>query len=202
MSRRSRLLVVALMIVPLTACAKSGGGGSGTAASPATVDHIAATGQVEIHLTTAAARRLGIQTATVQMMAVPAPGSAAPALGGGGGGGATFTAFRRDTPDVPGGVPPAGSGAPALVPVTPATTAPPPPPALRLVAPYSSLLYEPNGDAFTYANNAPLAYVHQPLTVDYITGDWAVLVAGPPPGTRVVTVGASELLGIEQGVGE
>jgi hypothetical protein len=63
-------------------------------------------------------------------------------------------------------------------------------------------LYETNGDAFVYTNPEPLTFVRAPISVDYIEGELAVLLDGPPSGTAVVTVGAAELLGAEFGVGK
>ena len=40
------------------------------------------------------------------------------------------------------------------------------------------------------------------ITVDHIEGDTAFLTGGPAVGTEVVTVGATQLYGAEQGVGE
>jgi hypothetical protein len=73
--------------------------------------------------------------------------------------------------------------------------------ATRRVVPYGALLYDAKGDTWVYVNPAPLDYVREPVTVDHIEGDQAVLTAGPPEGTRVVTVGAAELYGTETGVG-
>jgi len=44
-------------------------------------------------------------------------------------------------------------------------------------------------------------FVRHAITVDRIEADRAVLSAGPPIGTLVVTVGVAELWGIETGVG-
>jgi Cu/Ag efflux pump CusA len=66
--------------------------------------------------------------------------------------------------------------------------------------PYGAVLYEPNGDAIAYTSPAPLQYVRAPIVVDHVAGGSALLSKGPPIGTRVVTVGADELLGTEQGV--
>ena len=54
---------------------------------------------------------------------------------------------------------------------------------------------------WTFASPAPLTFVRERIGVDYVRGDLAVLFSGPPAGTRVVTVGAAELLGAELGVG-
>jgi hypothetical protein len=45
-----------------------------------------------------------------------------------------------------------------------------------------------------------LTYERQAVGIARIDGDTAVLRSGPAPGTRVVTVGAQELLGAELGV--
>jgi len=71
----------------------------------------------------------------------------------------------------------------------------------RKVAPYSAVLYDATGRTYAYGNPKPLVYVRVPLDVDFVDGDLAVLADGPPPGTAVVTVGASELFGTEFEVG-
>jgi hypothetical protein len=70
----------------------------------------------------------------------------------------------------------------------------------RRVIPYAAVLYDANGDAWTYTNPEPLVFVRQRITVVSIQGDQAVLADGPAPGTPVVTVGAPELYGTEFGV--
>jgi hypothetical protein len=72
--------------------------------------------------------------------------------------------------------------------------------ASRWRIPYAAVLYEPSGSAVTYTSPSPLHYARRPIVVDRIAGGAAVLRKGPPAGTRVVTVGAAELLGAEQGV--
>jgi hypothetical protein len=72
----------------------------------------------------------------------------------------------------------------------------------RKVVPYPAVLYDENGDTWAFTIPEPLTFVRQRIDVDYITGGMAVLLDGPPAGTRVVTVGAIELLGAELGVGE
>jgi hypothetical protein len=74
--------------------------------------------------------------------------------------------------------------------------------ASRLAVPYAAVLYGPEGDTFTYTNPSPGIYVEHPIDVDRIQGQMAVLKQGPPAGTPVVTVGASELLGARDGVEE
>ena len=69
----------------------------------------------------------------------------------------------------------------------------------RTVIPYSAVLYDPNGKTWTYTSPKHLVFVRQDISVDRIDGDAAILSAGPPPGTPVVTVGAMELWGVEYG---
>ena len=71
----------------------------------------------------------------------------------------------------------------------------------RKVIPYGAVLYDAEGKTSVYVSPAPNTYVRQPITVDFIQGDRAVLVAGPAAGTAIVTVGAAELYGTETGVG-
>lgn len=63
--------------------------------------------------------------------------------------------------------------------------------------PYSAILYGTNGETWVYTNPEPLTFVRAVITIDSINGDLALLSAGPPVGTMVVTVGATELYGTE-----
>jgi hypothetical protein len=74
------------------------------------------------------------------------------------------------------------------------------PPALRKVIAYSAVIYDTSGAAWAYTNPQPLAYVREPLEIDYSRGDLTVLRAGPAAGTPVVVAGAAELYGTETGV--
>ena len=71
----------------------------------------------------------------------------------------------------------------------------------RKVVPYGAVLYDANGETSVYVSDGPNTYVRQPITVDFIEGDRAVLVTGPAAGAAVVSVGAAELYGTETGVG-
>ena len=73
---------------------------------------------------------------------------------------------------------------------------------LRKVVPYAAVLYDATGATWVYTNPEPLVFVRQQITVDYIEGDVAVLSDGPATGVKVVTLGASLLLGTEFEVGE
>ena len=72
----------------------------------------------------------------------------------------------------------------------------------RIVIPYSAVVYDLRGDTWAYVSPEPLVFVRHRIRVDYIEGDLAVLLDGPPLGTSVVTVGVAELFGIELGVGK
>ena len=70
----------------------------------------------------------------------------------------------------------------------------------RLVVPYAAVIYGLQGETWVYTNGEPLVFVRQLINVDYIQGDLAVLLEGPPAGTEIVTVGVAELYGAETGV--
>ena len=73
--------------------------------------------------------------------------------------------------------------------------------ASRKVIPYAAVIYDQNGDTWTFTSPRPLTYLRARIDVQFIEGDTAVLSDGPGAGTAVVTVGAAELLGTELGVG-
>lgn len=70
----------------------------------------------------------------------------------------------------------------------------------RLAMPYAALLYLPDGTTITYTNPTGHSYVRERVTVERIDGEQAVLTAGPPAGTQVVTIGGAELWGAEFGI--
>jgi hypothetical protein len=72
----------------------------------------------------------------------------------------------------------------------------------RLVVPYAAVIYGLNGETWVYSNIEPLTFRRESITVDYIEGDIAVLLDGPPAGTEVVTVAVAELYGADTGVGQ
>lgn len=67
---------------------------------------------------------------------------------------------------------------------------------LRLV-PHAAVIYNPEGKSFVYTVPAPLTYVRAPIAVRLAIDERAILSKGPPAGTKVVTVGAAELLATE-----
>jgi hypothetical protein len=68
------------------------------------------------------------------------------------------------------------------------------------VIPYSAIVYDPSGKAYAFTSPAPLTYTEVPIAIDRVDGDSAYLLVGPRPGSRVVTVGAEELFGVQTGV--
>lgn len=70
----------------------------------------------------------------------------------------------------------------------------------RKVVPYAAVLYGVNGETWVYSNPEPLVFVRQPIVIDYVGEDLAILSEGPEAGTAVVMVGAAELFGAETGV--
>jgi hypothetical protein len=68
------------------------------------------------------------------------------------------------------------------------------------VVPYASLIYDGQGVSWVYTSPRPLTFLRAEVVVDRIEGDLVMLAEGPPPGTRVVTVGATEVYGAELGI--
>ena len=56
---------------------------------------------------------------------------------------------------------------------------------LQKVVPYSAVIYDTEGDSWVYTNPEPLVFVRQPVTIEYIEGDLAVVTDGPPLGAPV-----------------
>ena len=67
--------------------------------------------------------------------------------------------------------------------------------------PYDALLYEPDGSTAVYVNTAPLVYTRYFIQVATIVGNQVYVSKGLTHGMNVVTVGAEELLGVQNGVG-
>jgi hypothetical protein len=71
----------------------------------------------------------------------------------------------------------------------------------RTVIPYGAIMYDTKGDTWTFTNPQPLTFVRHKVVVENIEGDRVTLSEGPPAGTTVVTVGATELMGAEHKYG-
>src|SRR4051812_24294152 len=68
--------------------------------------------------------------------------------------------------------------------------------------PYSAVIYDAEGHTWVFTTGEELSYVKAPIAIDRIDGDRAILTEGPGVGTEVVTQGAAELFGVEDGIGE
>lgn len=66
--------------------------------------------------------------------------------------------------------------------------------------PFSALVYAPNGATYAFTSASPLIYTEVAVTVDHISGNSVYLLRGPRAGSRVVSVGAEELFGVQTGV--
>ncbi len=71
----------------------------------------------------------------------------------------------------------------------------------RTVVPAGTLIVDPDGDFWVYTNPEPLVFLRHKIRIQNEVGQQAILSAGPPIGTPVVTVGAAELYGVEYGIG-
>ena len=65
------------------------------------------------------------------------------------------------------------------------------------IMPFAALIYDAEGNAYAYTAPEPLTFVRKEVEIDRVDGDSVVLSAGPPAGTKVVTVGAAEVYGTE-----
>eukprot|EP00913_Durusdinium_trenchii_P008849 g8315.t1 len=66
-----------------------------------------------------------------------------------------------------------------------------------LVVPRSAVLYDIHGTSWVYEKTAETTFRRRRVFVQYTDGDLAVLRAGPPEGTEIVTDGSAELFGTE-----
>ncbi len=71
----------------------------------------------------------------------------------------------------------------------------------KTVVPLTAVVYDPQGVAWVYTATATRTFVRTKIVIDHTSSGSAYLSSGPPVGSAAVTVGASELLGAEYGVG-
>jgi hypothetical protein len=71
----------------------------------------------------------------------------------------------------------------------------------KKVVPFSSMIYDPQGQTWVYISPQPRTFVRHKIDVDYIKNNLAVLNDGPPVGTVVASVAVAELYGAEFKVG-
>ena len=70
----------------------------------------------------------------------------------------------------------------------------------NLTVDYAALIYDKKGKPWVYAVTEPLTFVRMAVAVTRIDGTKVTLSDGPPPGTEVVTQGATEVYGAELGM--
>ena len=66
--------------------------------------------------------------------------------------------------------------------------------------PYAALIYDDEGETYTYVSPRPLQYLRTAIAVRRIANGRVLLARGPPVGAKVVTVGAAEVYSAEFGV--
>jgi hypothetical protein len=71
-----------------------------------------------------------------------------------------------------------------------------------LQAPFAVVLYDNHGGEWVYISPQPNVFVRASVKIVRVEGNMAQFLAGPPAGTKLVTDGAAQLLGIESGVGQ
>ena len=66
--------------------------------------------------------------------------------------------------------------------------------------PYDAVIYDIEGNTWIYTNPAPFTFVREPIVIDHIEEDTAILSESLSSELKVVTVGVAELWGTETGV--
>ncbi len=69
-----------------------------------------------------------------------------------------------------------------------------------LSIPYAAVVYDADGQSWTFVELEPGVYQRAPITITSVDGPNVWLSQGPEVGTPVVTVGAPELVGVEAGI--
>jgi hypothetical protein len=69
------------------------------------------------------------------------------------------------------------------------------------VVDYAALIYDGQGESWVYTVPGPLTFLRAKVAVNRIEGDRVLIANGLAPGTRVVTVGATEVYGAELDIG-
>jgi hypothetical protein len=65
---------------------------------------------------------------------------------------------------------------------------------LQKVVPRAAVIYDSDGDTWIFTNPESMLFIREPITVERIDSDLAVLSQGPPAGTEVVIAGTENLL--------
>ncbi len=72
----------------------------------------------------------------------------------------------------------------------------------QLVVPFSAIVFDAGGGSWVYVETKEHAYERRRVDVMRIENERAILARGPAANTRIVRAGASELFGVEFGVGK
>ncbi|MBT8341562.1 MAG: hypothetical protein HKP58_17205 [Desulfatitalea sp.] len=72
----------------------------------------------------------------------------------------------------------------------------------RKAVPYAAVLYDPHGKTWVYTIRQPLTYLREPVAVEVIEDEVAILSNGPEAGTTIAAVGIAMLYGVEHGIGQ
>ena len=66
--------------------------------------------------------------------------------------------------------------------------------------PYAAVIYDIEGNTWIYTSPEALTFVREPIVIDRIEGDTAILAESLSSQFNVVTVGVAEIYGTETGV--
>jgi hypothetical protein len=66
--------------------------------------------------------------------------------------------------------------------------------------PYAAVIYDIEGNTWIYTMPEPLTFVREPIVIENIEGDTAILAESLSSEFNVVTVGVAEIYGTETGV--
>lgn len=66
--------------------------------------------------------------------------------------------------------------------------------------PYAAVIYDIEGNTWIYTSPEALTFVREPIVIDHIEGDTAILAESLSSQFNVVTVGVAEIYGTETGV--
>jgi hypothetical protein len=69
-----------------------------------------------------------------------------------------------------------------------------------LVVEYAALIYDKQGKTWVYTAPEPLTFLRAEVVVTEIDGNQVMVSDGPPPGTKVVTQGVTQVYGAELGM--
>lgn len=71
----------------------------------------------------------------------------------------------------------------------------------QVVVPSASLIFDKSGASMVFVSPEPLSYHRVPVDIAKDDGSQAWLTRGPAAGAQVVSVGANQVWGAEQGIG-